>query len=162
MHYCVSIFIQKKILLIGSPSVTSSSNARFCITMLQLLLFQNRTFLLQVLVSSNIKVTYLRTRHAIVQKHFSNYKTKFHHALQFIPQTDEWRNELISSCINLHRVTVVDIDMLRSRVGTRRTRRDARNYITPGLKRLASPTRLAVDILEIYTANINGGTFYIW
>lgn len=153
---------KKKILLIASPSVTSSSSARLCITTSQLLLVRNRTFLLQVLVSCIIKVTDLRTRYAIVQKHLSNYKTKFHHTLQFIPQTDEWRNELISSCINLHRVTVVEVDMLRSRVGTRRTGRDARNYVTPGLKRLASPTRLAVDRLKIYTANMNGRTFYIW
>ena len=56
---------------------------------------------------------------------------------------------------------MVEVDMLRSRVGTRRTGRDARNYVTPGLKRLASPTRLAVDRLKIYTANMNGRTFYI-
>jgi hypothetical protein len=106
-------------------------------------------FLLKVLVSCNIKLTDLRTRYVFVQKQLSNYKMKFYHALQFIPQTNEWRNELISSCINLHRVTVVDVDMLGSRVATRRTRRDGRNYITPGLKRLASPTRLAVDRLNI-------------
>ena len=56
---------------------------------------------------------------------------------------------------------MVDVDMLGSRVATRRTRRDARNYITPGLKGLASPTRLAVDRLKIYTANIYGRNFYI-
>jgi len=80
-------FLSKKIFLIGSPSVTSFS-VRRRITVLQLSFVRNRKFLLEVLVSCNIKRTDLRTRYVIVQKQLSNYKIKFYHALQFIPQTD--------------------------------------------------------------------------
>jgi hypothetical protein len=156
------VLSQKKILLIGSPPISSSFSVCLCITMPQLLFVCNRTFLLEVGVSCNIKLTDLSTRYVSEKKQLSNYTMKFYLALQFIPQTVEWRNELILSCINLDGVKVVYVDMLGSRVGTRRTIWDARNYITPGLKRLTSLTRLAVDSLQIYTTNIYGRTFYIW
>ena len=54
--------------MIVSPPISSSFSVRLCITMSQLLLVRNRTFLLEVLVSCIIKLTDLRTGYVNVQK----------------------------------------------------------------------------------------------